>query len=95
MVHEIGHMFGVRHCIFNKCIMNGSNHLEESRKKHLEPCPVCLRKLQSNIKFDMYERYKAVKKVLEDECKGDKGQRTLKVVDGILEQLRPIFEKGK
>jgi archaemetzincin len=27
MSHEITHMFGVRHCIFYKCLMNGSNHL--------------------------------------------------------------------
>lgn len=25
MVHEIGHMFGMIHCIFYECIMNGFN----------------------------------------------------------------------
>jgi archaemetzincin len=57
MGHEITHMFGVRHCVFNKCLMNGSNHLEESNKKPFHLCIVCLRKMQSNIKFDILERY--------------------------------------
>jgi archaemetzincin len=30
MTHEIGHMFGIRHCIHYECGMNGSNHIEES-----------------------------------------------------------------
>lgn len=38
--------------------MNGSNHLQESDSRPLELCVVCLRKLQSNIKFDILERYK-------------------------------------
>ena len=57
MAHEITHMFGVRHCVHYKCLMNGSNHLEEAEKKPLYLCVICLRKLQSNIKFDIYERY--------------------------------------
>lgn len=30
MVHEIGHMFGINHCIYYDCNMNGSNSYEES-----------------------------------------------------------------
>jgi archaemetzincin len=29
MVHEIGHMFGMLHCIYYECIMNGFNSYEE------------------------------------------------------------------
>jgi len=29
MVHEIGHMFGMTHCTFYECIMNGFNSYEE------------------------------------------------------------------
>ena len=25
MIHEIGHMFGLLHCTYFKCIMNGTN----------------------------------------------------------------------
>jgi hypothetical protein len=37
--------------------MNGSNHLEENLKKPFEICPVCLRKIQWNLKFDIKERF--------------------------------------
>lgn len=57
MVHEITHMFGIRHCVHYQCVMNGTNSLEESEYRTLELCVVCLRKLQSNIKFDCLERY--------------------------------------
>jgi len=60
MVHEIGHMFGLKHCIFYDCVMNGSNHLEESKKRTFHECPVCLRKLQSAVGFNIVERYKAL-----------------------------------
>jgi archaemetzincin len=45
MCHEISHTFGMRHCIFYECIMNGSNKLEEADKKPYTLCAVCLRKL--------------------------------------------------
>jgi len=57
MVHEIAHMFGLRHCIFFDCIMNGSNNLEENDRKPLFLCPVCVRKLQHAIGFQMLNRY--------------------------------------
>ena len=64
--HETGHMFGIRHCIHFQCLMNGSNSLNESDRKPLYLCPVCLRKLQSSINFDVAERYKALKGFSED-----------------------------
>jgi archaemetzincin len=57
MVHEIGHMFGLQHCIHFSCVMNGSNHLAEADARPLEPCPVCLRKLQHLVGFDVAARY--------------------------------------
>ena len=35
MTHEIGHMFGVRHCIYHECLMNGSNKIQEADLKPL------------------------------------------------------------
>lgn len=55
--HEIGHMFGLEHCIYFRCVMNGSNHLKESDARPLYLCPVDLRKLQYSIKFGIVERY--------------------------------------
>ena len=57
LAHEIGHMFGLKHCIYFKCAMNGSNHLKESDSRPMYLCPVCLRKLQHSIGFDVVSRY--------------------------------------
>ncbi len=64
MTHEIGHMFGVRHCVYYNCLMNGSNHLRESDARPLFLCPVCLRKMQHSVGFDITERYEALAKDL-------------------------------
>jgi archaemetzincin len=67
LAHETGHMFGLAHCTFFNCLMNGSNHLAESDRRPLHLCPVCLRKLQWNIGFDVMAHYRA----LENVCRGD------------------------
>jgi archaemetzincin len=57
LVHEIAHMFGLMHCIYFKCAMNGSNHLGESDARPMHLCPVCLHKLHHSIGFDVVGRY--------------------------------------
>ena len=58
MVHEICHMFGLKHCIYFECTMNGTNGgFESGRVPKKTLCPVCLCKLKLNIKFDCKERY--------------------------------------
>jgi len=54
--HEMGHMFGIFHCVFYECIMNGSNHLGETDSRPMHLCPVCLRKLQLGAGFDLLKR---------------------------------------
>mmetsp|Transcript_39644 Transcript_39644/g.51954 ORF Transcript_39644/g.51954 Transcript_39644/m.51954 type:complete len:364 (+) Transcript_39644:43-1134(+) len=64
MVHEIGHMFGLKHCIYYECTMNGTNgSFESGRVKKKTLCPVCLCKLKLNIKFDCAERYQKMAEV--------------------------------
>ncbi|EDL34357.1 mCG19632, isoform CRA_b [Mus musculus] len=58
LTHEIGHILGLRHCQWLACLMQGSNHLEESDRRPLNVCPICLRKLQSAIGFNIVERYR-------------------------------------
>ena len=58
LTHEICHTFGLEHCIYYTCLMNGCNNMEEAKKQPLYECPVCLRKLQYTIGFDILERYK-------------------------------------
>ncbi|KAK1793931.1 hypothetical protein P4O66_010851 [Electrophorus voltai] len=60
LTHEIGHIFGVQHCQWLQCVMQGSNHLEESDRRPMDVCPICLRKLQSAIGFKIADRYKAL-----------------------------------
>ena len=61
MTHEIGHMFGIEHCVRFRCLMNGSNHLGETDAAPLDVCPVCLRKLQHAVGFDPLARERALK----------------------------------
>jgi archaemetzincin len=60
LAHETSHMFGIQHCIFFNCLMNGSNHLDESDRRPLHLCPVDLRKLHHSLGFDINQRYRAL-----------------------------------
>jgi archaemetzincin len=57
ITHELGHVFGLEHCIYYRCLMNGANSLEEDEKIPLYLCPVCLNKLNVLFNFDIKERY--------------------------------------
>ena len=57
MCHEMCHMFGIKHCIYFSCLMNGSNHADEAVNRPTFLCPVCLRKLHFVCKFDIQARY--------------------------------------
>ena len=58
LAHETCHMFGIEHCIWYRCLMNGSNHIEEADERPFHLCPVDLRKLQWSVGFDVLERYR-------------------------------------
>jgi archaemetzincin len=57
LAHETAHMFGLPHCVFFSCVVNGSNHLVETDARPQHLCPICLRKLQHTIRFDPARRY--------------------------------------
>jgi len=58
--HELGHAFGISHCTYFACVMNGSNHLEEADRAPMHLCPVDLRKLQTSTGFEPRPRYEAL-----------------------------------
>jgi archaemetzincin len=60
LTHEASHMFGLLHCVHYECGLNGSNHLAESDSRPIHLCPVCLRKLQHAVGFDVLGRYRAL-----------------------------------
>ena len=67
MAHEIGHMFGLRHCIYYECLMNGLMSAEEQRAGGIRVlCPVCLKKLKQNLKFDTAARFTGLAKVCDE-----------------------------
>jgi archaemetzincin len=59
--HEVGHMFGISHCVHYACLMNGFNSLQELDRTPMQLCRVCLRKLHSLTAFDPAARYTAVR----------------------------------
>ena len=56
-VHEIGHIFSLRHCIFYRCGMQGANNLKELDGHPAYFCPVCDAKIISNLKLPLSKRY--------------------------------------
>lgn len=60
--HELCHVFGMTHCPYFECLMNGSNLMNEADQKPFMLCPICLRKLETylNLKDRLPERYKAM-----------------------------------
>lgn len=62
LTHETAHMFGLHHCIYFDCLMNGANNLDESDAQPQHLCPVCLRKLHFNVQFNPVIRYEELNK---------------------------------
>lgn len=58
MAHETGHMFGIQHCPYFECLMNGTNNLPEADRRPAFLCPVDLRKLMWSVEFDPVARYR-------------------------------------
>jgi len=67
LLHEIGHMFGMKHCTWYNCLMRGSNgEGVEHQINHLYLCPACLRKLHWCIGFDIRERYAGLLEIYQE-----------------------------
>ena len=74
LAHETCHMFGIEHCVWFRCLMNGSNDLAESDARPLHLCPVDLRKLQWSIGYDVVERYQRLLSFYREEGFEDEAQ---------------------
>ena len=46
MTHEICHQFGMRHCIYYECLMNGIMGCDEQSRTLRILCPCCTKKLK-------------------------------------------------
>ena len=59
-IHEIGHIYGLEHCVHHHCNMNGTAHLIEDFAAPSYWCGICLRKLQYRLGFDVCNRYRDI-----------------------------------
>lgn len=64
--HEIGHMFGLRHCIEANCVMNGTNSIPETDAHSVRLCSLCQRKLNSGFKYDNVKRLQELEKYFKE-----------------------------
>jgi archaemetzincin len=64
--HEIGHMFGLHHCIEANCVMNGTNSMSETDSHSIRLCSLCQRKLNSGLKYDNLKRLKDLEKYFKE-----------------------------
>lgn len=61
MTHEAGHLLAIAHCVTHRCVMQGSNSLEESDDHPFHLCPEDLRKLEWNTGVDRIARYRRLR----------------------------------
>ncbi|KAI0203617.1 hypothetical protein F4808DRAFT_417285 [Astrocystis sublimbata] len=61
VAHELGHCFGLDHCIYYACSMQGTSHLAEDVRQPPYLCPVCLEKVAYAISCELQERDQAGK----------------------------------
>ncbi|KAK3698621.1 hypothetical protein LTR37_016849 [Vermiconidia calcicola] len=58
--HELGHCFGIDHCVYYACIMQGTARMEEDVRQPPYLCPVDLSKVLRANGTDRDERYRAL-----------------------------------
>jgi len=94
MIHEIIHMFGVEHCLYFDCVMNGSNCLEESDEQTLFLCPIDLRKLVYMLNFSVVDRYNALQTFfLKYQMLGYSFEKEIKWLTSRIQELNPQNSK--
>jgi archaemetzincin len=65
--HELGHCFGIDHCVYYACVMQGSASLAEDARQPLYLCPIDLAKVLHATGADMKERYTVLLAFCEDQ----------------------------
>ena len=59
--HELGHCFGIDHCVFYACVMQGTASLAEDARQPMYLCPVDEAKLTNATGVDVQDRYCALR----------------------------------
>ena len=63
--HEIGHMFGISHCLHANCVMNGTNSLSETDYHFARACSLCQKKLNHSLKLNNKKRLEELRNFFE------------------------------
>ena len=58
--HELGHCFGIDHCVYYACVMQGTASIVEDARQPPYLCPVDLAKVTQATGVDMEDRYSAL-----------------------------------
>ncbi|KAM0181156.1 hypothetical protein ACHAPF_001901 [Botrytis cinerea] len=58
--HELGHCFGIAHCTYYACCMQGSASIQEDARQPPYLCPVDLKKVVTATGVDVRERYETL-----------------------------------
>ncbi len=53
-LHEVMHLFGLEHCIYYLCLMNGANCENEMDGQLMYLCPICLKKMYLSFGKEVY-----------------------------------------
>jgi archaemetzincin len=61
-VHEVGHMFGIKHCVNYECTMNGSNSIQETDAQPMWMCHDCTSKLAWNRELNFEKYFEQIQK---------------------------------
>ena len=69
--HELGHCFGIDHCVYYACVMQSSASLAEDARQPLYLCPVDLAKLAHATGADVRERKAALLAFCEQHGEGE------------------------
>ena len=83
LVHELGHLLGIGHCVYYNCLMNGSGHLEEDFRQPMFLCPVDLHKIQALCGIDLSTRYASLRDFYSENGMQEEKEWTIKRLDFI------------
>ena len=56
-VHELGHTYGLIHCLQANCVMNSSTYVENIDQKPAELCPLCQKSIKVEKSFPVNKRF--------------------------------------
>ncbi len=87
-MHEVGHMFGLRHCTKYECLMSGTNHLAETDRRPLDNCPECMAKIAWAMNYDPAERYKKLAAFWKKHKKPGDEKRMLEMAAAVSEAVK-------